>query len=109
MMFFFFLVHVRNVKMTNKTRGDSKLEPLENGDYFVNIVARSHGHFVKMYTAMMKAIQKIDFQDNSYDEYKCKYIFTMNKQEHSVEKHIKSIEDEQKKILNENVTYHFIT
>ena len=85
--------------MTKKIGGDKNTYPLDkDGKHVVDIVCRSHGHFIKMLKAMMKSIRNLESGDSNFDGYECNYIFVMGGEgEKAINKHVERINEERKK------------
>jgi hypothetical protein len=73
-----FLCHVRNVKLTSQVGGDKKVHSLDCNKNIVTILSRSHGHFTRMFKALVMAVRAKEFGDGRFsNEYECKYVFTV--------------------------------
>ena len=88
-----FLVHTRNVKLTNKEGGNQKVERLSGGQEITTVVCRSEGHFTKMMRTLIPAIRTRHLEDPRFvDFFDCQYAFPMNNP-NAVDECIKKLED----------------
>ena len=74
---------------------------LENNKHVVSIVSRSQGHFTKMLKALIKAIRAHEFRDESFNEYECNYVFTMDGSDDDINDYIENMNNERNQQEND--------